>query len=153
MTTALSRYDAACHALAEAKDLAEVKGIELVVRAPAARLEVRSDRRALGQILINLASNAIKFTDAGEVCLQLRRDDERGVTVFSVIDTGRGIRVEDQGRLFAAFEQIVIENETGAEGSGLGLSICQTLAATLGTSVSFVSEYGTGSTFQIEIGD
>jgi two-component system, sensor histidine kinase and response regulator len=119
------------------------------------RLEVNCSRRALEQILINLAGNAIKFTDEGEVRLGLsRREDEDGsVTRFTVIDTGCGIKASDQERLFAAFEQIGGEGAHPYEGTGLGLYICQTLAALMGASIAFESESGKGSTFTLEVRD
>ena len=115
--------------------------------------QVQCDRRALRQILINLTNNAIKFTDQGGVALELgRREDEEGsVTRFSVVDTGRGIRPDDQERLFAAFEQIGGAGARPYEGTGFGLYICQTLAGLIGAAISFESEFGTGSTFALEL--
>jgi len=73
--------------------------------------------------------------------------------VFSVIDTGRGIKTEDQHRLFGAFEQIEGSTNERSPGTGLGLHISQTLAETLGATISFESEYGVGSTFRLEVPD
>lgn len=135
--------------------LAEDKGLELVVAAPAERLEVCSDRRALSQILINLANNAIKFTDRGGVRLQLSRQGEEGalMTRFTVVDTGRGINPGDQERLFAAFEQIESSMLRPQEGTGLGLYICQTLATFVGAAITFESEFGNGSAFTLELSE
>lgn len=133
------------------RPLADQKGITLEVVAPGGQ-EVSSDRRALRQILINLTNNAIKFTDHGGVQLDLTRSGENApATVFSVADTGCGIKAEDQTRLFAAFEQIGTSTARPYEGTGLGLYICQTLAAALDASISFESEFGTGSTFNLEV--
>jgi PAS domain S-box-containing protein len=135
------------------RPLADEKGIGLEVIATAGRLELRSDRRALSQILINLANNAIKFTDSGRVELELSRRHEEGapVTRFGVTDTGRGIRPEDRERLFAAFEQVGDPDTRPYEGTGLGLHICQTLAPLIGGAITFESEVGAGSTFCLEI--
>jgi two-component system sensor histidine kinase/response regulator len=125
------------------------------VRPPAAGLSVRSDRRGLSQILINLANNAIKFTDRGSVRLEAvsGTTDGLSVTRFSVIDTGRGIKAADQERLFAAFEQIKSTTSQPYEGTGLGLYISQTLADRIGASITFASEFGHGSSFVLELAE
>lgn len=135
------------------RPLAESKSLELVAAQLAAPMMVQCDRRALRQILINLANNAIKFTDEGIVRLEVGRADKGASTVFSVIDTGCGIRLEDQTCLFAAFEQVGGAAAGPFEGTGLGLYICQTLAAALDASISFRSEFGAGSTFSLEVAD
>ena len=134
------------------RPLADEKAVALAVTADGG-FEVNSDRRALSQILINLANNAIKFTDKGEVHLQLsRRQDEVGpATRFSVTDTGCGIRPDDQQRLFAAFERIGHDRAHPYEGTGLGLYISQTLANLIGATISFESEFGKGSVFMVEL--
>jgi protein-histidine pros-kinase len=136
------------------RPLAEEKGIALEAVAEGG-LEVACDRRALRQILINLTNNAIKFTDEGVVEMTVsRRTGESGsVTVFSVSDTGHGIKPEDQTRLFAAFEQIGTADSRPYEGTGLGLYICQMLATALGLAISFESEFGVGSTFSLAVPD
>jgi PAS domain S-box-containing protein len=147
-----------CRALLEEvaaglRPLAEEKGIALAVAGDSEPLEVRSDRRALSQILINLANNAIKFTDQGSVQLELSRRRENGhaVTRFAVADTGRGIKAEDRETLFAAFEQIDGQSASPYEGTGLGLYICRTIAPMIGGVISFESEFGAGSTFVLEL--
>jgi protein-histidine pros-kinase len=135
------------------RPLAEERGIELAVRTSPTPAAVRCDRRALRQILINLANNAIKFTDTGQVTLACTHTPSSSSTTLSVIDSGRGIRTEDQGQLFDAFEQIIAEDARPYEGTGLGLHICQTLAAAVGASISFESEFGIGSTFRVELPD
>ena len=99
------------------RPLADAKAIELEVVACAGWI-VNCDRRALRQILINLANNAIKFTDQGAVRLILTRqsDDAGAVVRFSVTDTGCGIHASDQARLFAAFEQVGGEGAQPYEG-------------------------------------
>jgi PAS domain S-box-containing protein len=133
------------------KSLADEKGIGLKVLAPVVR-EIECDRRALRQILINLANNAIKFTTEGEVRLELGLDlGPPPVTLFSVVDTGLGIRPEDQERLFAAFEQIDGDGPGSREGTGLGLYISRMLAASIGAEIRFESQWGRGSSFVLEI--
>jgi protein-histidine pros-kinase len=133
--------------------LAEKKGLQFRVRVPHVEVVVKTDRRALSQILLNLANNAIKFTEKGEVCLELRhhRENGRGRTEISVQDTGVGIRPEDQEKLFQAFTQM---GNTGArryEGTGLGLHLSQKLAELLGGRIRFESKHGKGSTFTLAL--
>jgi two-component system sensor histidine kinase/response regulator len=135
------------------RPFAEEKGLEFVVLAPAQLVEVRSDRQALSQILINLANNAIKFTDTGSVNLQLSQHSENGarLTRFTVVDTGRGIKSSDQQHLFAAFEQVAASTTQPHEGTGLGLYICLKLATHIRAAIRFESEFGKGSSFMLEL--
>jgi signal transduction histidine kinase len=133
------------------RSLAEGKGLRLEVCAPPAEVVVQTDRRALSQILINLTSNGIKFTDQGRVRLELmvRQEANRTLTEISVVDTGIGIRPEDQALLFAAFVQVRSGSQPRSEGTGLGLHLCQKLAALLGGHITLHSEYGKGSRFTL----
>jgi signal transduction histidine kinase len=147
-----------CRGLAEEvvlglQPLAEQKGIEMAWVAPEDDLEVRTDRRSLSQILINLTNNAIKFTDEGSVRLEVSRESDNGASAirFSVIDTGRGIDPNDQQKLFAAFQQVQAYSADRDEGTGLGLYICQRLTALIGGVISFESEFGKGSIFTLEL--
>jgi len=110
---------------------------------------VRTDRRALSQIVINLANNGIKFTEKGSVRLVLgeRRENGSRFTEVSVLDTGIGIRGEDQAKLFQAFQQM--ESGRRHEGTGLGLHVSQKLAGLIGARIEFESEYGKGSRFSL----
>jgi signal transduction histidine kinase len=135
------------------RQLAAQKGLALTVDLPAEPIVVVSDRRALTQIVINLVNNAIKFTEQGSVRVALAQREEDGflVTRFSVTDSGAGIRPEDQPKLFQAFSQLDSTSTRHAEGAGLGLYLCQNLANLLGGSLQFSSEFGTGSTFMLEL--
>jgi len=112
---------------------------------------VRSDRRALSQIVINLANNAIKFTERGSVRIVALRREENGsrTSEISVEDTGIGIRPEGQKKLFGAFTQVDDSASRRYEGTGLGLHLSQKLAEALGGRVELKSEYGRGSTFTL----
>ena len=112
-----------------------------------------SDRRALSQILINLANNAIKFTDEGTVRLESSRPNGPGSPMirFAVVDTGRGITPEDQEGLCAPFEQLEGPAQPATEGTGLGLYICRALADRLGAAIGLQSELGSGSTFTLDV--
>jgi PAS domain S-box-containing protein len=131
---------------------AEDKGLALQVTLPDQALTISADHRALSQIILNLANNAIKFTERGSVHLKVSPGEVNGkrVVEFSVEDTGVGIRPEDQVKLFAEFTQ-VDQARRSREGSGLGLHLSQKLAELLGGKITFRSEYGKGSTFTLAL--
>ena len=136
------------------RPLAQQKGLALELELPPEPLLLCTDRRALSQILINLLNNAIKFTEKGGVRLRLtQRGDQEGklLTEFAVIDSGAGIRSEDQARLFQAFSQLDSTSTRHAEGAGLGLYLCQNLANLIGGSLFFSSDYGNGSIFTLAL--
>jgi PAS domain S-box-containing protein len=135
------------------RPLAESKGLVFETRLPTQLCVVQTDRRALSQIIINLTNNALKFTEHGQVCLELRQRQENGrvPTEVSVVDTGVGIRPEDQVKLFEAFSQVDSSAARRHEGTGLGLYLSQKLATLLQGYITFASEYGQGSTFTITL--
>ncbi|MCU1246638.1 MAG: histidine kinase, partial [Acidobacteria bacterium] len=110
-----------------------------------------TDEGKLSQILRNFISNALKFTESGEVRVsaELGKGGER--VIFSVSDTGIGIAEEDQQRIFEDFTQIDNPLQRRHKGSGLGLPLTRKLAALLGGSVRMQSEPGSGSTFFVEL--
>ncbi len=127
------------------------KGLELIVDLdPEVPLGLKGDPMRLNQILINLANNAIKFTEEGEITIaaELLEHSEDGVTLrFAVQDSGIGMTPEQQGRLFQAFSQADTSTTRKFGGSGLGLSISKRLVEMMGGEVGVESEYGEGSTF------
>ena len=130
---------------------AESKGLQFEVNVPANEIIVRTDRRAVNQILINLTNNAVKFTERGSVRLELsqHRDGGQTLTEIAVTDTGIGIRPEDQAKLFQAFAQVGASGRRRAEGTGLGLHLSQKLAELLAGEVTLQSEFGKGSRFTL----
>lgn len=112
----------------------------------------------ISQIINNLCSNAIKFTEKGSVSLSIQRvDDENELTsntaqsvLFEVRDTGVGISQKAQENLFKAFHQADISTSRKYGGTGLGLSICSSLSDLMGGSLSFSSSEGKGSTFSYQ---
>lgn len=134
---------------------AESKGLRLEVVMPPQELTVRTNRRALSQIILNLVNNAIKFTEAGTVRLQLdeRVTGDSRVIEIAIEDTGVGILAEDQGKLFEAFAQVNTSERRRQEGTGLGLHLSRKLAELLGGQITFHSEYGKGSTFTLALTD
>ena len=109
------------------------------------------DPYRLKQILLNYLTNAIKYTDNGNIILRIEKIDD--VIRFSVIDTGRGIKDDAKDRIFQPFNQVNPEDAARYGGIGLGLYLCKMLATSMGGSVGFISEYGSGSTFWVEFSE
>jgi PAS domain S-box-containing protein len=132
--------------------LAEAKGLQWEGSGPCAGIIVRGDRRAVVQILMNLAGNAIKFTPAGRVHLAAFLDSEHASdAVLAVSDSGIGIPQQEQALLFEAFAQLDSGAAQRHEGSGLGLHISQKLARLMGGRITLTSEPGRGSTFRLHL--
>ncbi|MBN2169698.1 MAG: PAS domain S-box protein [Candidatus Krumholzibacteriota bacterium] len=113
-------------------------------------LRVRGDRRRLQQVLMNLAGNAVKFTERGEVLIRVgldRQDAQRCRFRFSVSDTGIGIPAASHGQLFDSFTQVDASTSRKYGGTGLGLAIAKRLVMLMGGEIGLVSEEGSGSTF------
>ncbi|MFM5338175.1 response regulator [Aeromonas enteropelogenes] len=134
-------------------DLAERKHIEVIIRkSPEVPLFLRGDPLRLGQVLVNLVNNAIKFTERGEVEVSIELAHLHPMRIrFSVRDTGIGIAEEKQGQLFQAFTQLEAGNTRKYGGSGLGLNISQRLVELMGGRITVQSKPGVGSLFQFEI--
>jgi len=133
---------------------AAAKGLELSLSMPDEAIVVRTDPRAASQILLNLTSNAIKFTDNGRVEIRLSEtcdEDGHRVIEFAVEDTGVGIRAEDHAKLFSAFSQVERPLAGRTEGTGLGLYLCGQLAQALGARIEFRSTPGRGSVFLLRL--
>ncbi len=134
--------------------LIEPKGNRLVVQVPPDIGSVRSDATRLRQVLLNLLSNAAKFTKAGVITLSARRERAPGGTeqlVFEVQDTGIGMTAEQQGKLFQAFVQADSSTTREYGGTGLGLVICRRLCQLLGGDVTVRSVPGQGSCFTARV--
>jgi signal transduction histidine kinase len=125
--------------------LTEKKGLMMKTEIGPGVGRIVSDQRRVQQVLINLVNNAVKFTERGEVLIECQLTDDWLVT--RVVDTGIGIRPEDMGNLFKAFQQVDTGLARQYEGTGLGLSICEKLAELLGGTIRAESEWGVGSTF------
>jgi signal transduction histidine kinase len=132
-----------------ARQLAEQNGNRLVVQAENGLGAVTVDPMRLRQILLNLLSNACKFTKDGEVALAARRDD--GFVELAVSDTGIGMTAEQMGRLFQEFSQAEATTAQKFGGTGLGLAITRKLARMMGGDVTVASEPGKGSVFTVRL--
>jgi signal transduction histidine kinase len=113
-----------------------------------------TDESKVSQILRNFISNALKFTDAGEVRVSARRGPEDvagGTVIFSVTDTGIGIAPEDQERIFQEFSQVESPVQKRVRGTGLGLPLSKRLAHLLGAAITVQSTPAIGSTFSLTL--
>ena len=119
------------------------------MRLPRERLTVVTDPALLRQILINLLTNAIKFTDSGEIGLEISAHGKD--LRCDVHDTGIGIAAKDMERIFEPFERVEQERVVREEGTGLGLAVSRRLARLLGGDVTATSKLGVGSTFTLRL--
>ncbi len=133
---------------------AHAKGLELACRIPAdLDTRVKGDPLRLGQILTNLAGNAIKFTQSGAVVISVIGIEQTDITAtlrFEVSDTGLGISEEAQSRIFDEFSQADDSTTRKHGGSGLGLAISRQLVEMMGGQLQVKSALGQGSTFSFE---
>jgi signal transduction histidine kinase/CheY-like chemotaxis protein len=136
-----------------ARQLAEQNGNKLTVECPPNLPPITVDPMRLRQILLNLLSNACKFTKNGEVSLTARRrtKDGQGIVELAVCDTGIGMTPEQQAKLFQEFTQAESTTARRFGGTGLGLAITRKLARMMGGDVVVSSEINKGSVFTVEL--
>ena len=140
--------------MSTAKGLVREKRIQLLQRIPADMPTVRGDTMRVRQVLLNLISNATKFTDEGSITVEAlvqKGPTGKKEALINVVDTGPGISVEDQKKLFQAFSQVDGSATRKSGGSGLGLSICANLVQLQGGRIGVHSEVDKGSTFYFTI--
>jgi len=129
---------------------AEAKGLEFRAEFPDFLPEyVHMDQSRLRQVLINLISNAIKFTESGSVVFKVGYSGP--ITVFEIIDTGPGIAPEDRERIFSPFERGISATQQSTPGVGLGLSITKAIVQIMGGDIELESEPGRGSCFRVSL--
>ena len=134
-----------------ARPLAEQNKNRLVVECQENLGTLTVDSMRLRQILLNLLSNACKFTKEGEVALRVRRVDGREWIELAVSDTGIGMTAEQQAKLFEEFSQAEATTAQRFGGTGLGLAITRKLARMMGGDVTAASEAGKGSIFTVRL--
>jgi len=131
------------------KPIAELKQIKLGCVCPESCMQIRTDAHFVGQILLNLLGNAVKFTDGGVVTTTVECGETEAV--IRVQDTGCGIADADLGRIFEEFYQANSSDGVKHEGTGLGLAVSLRLAESLGGSIDVESRIGHGSTFTLKL--
>jgi signal transduction histidine kinase len=134
-------------ALEELRPHAQAKGLEVTGPVPGSSAHLETDARLLRLVLLNLISNAIKFTEAGSITVSV--EAAGGVHRFGVRDTGRGIAPEHQARIFEPFEQLEELARKHTPGMGLGLALVREMVASLGGTIGLESRVGEGSTFTV----
>ena len=131
------------------------KGLELLFKTgPSVPTALVGDPLRLGQILINLSNNAVKFTDTGEIVIStelVQKDDTQVTLKFSVQDTGIGMTSEQAAKLFQPFMQADSSTTRKFGGTGLGLTISKRLAEMMGGDIWVESEPGKGSRFSFSL--
>ena len=134
---------------------AEQKGLQLIVKAPEDLPSVlMGDELRLRQVITNILTNAVKYTDNGSVTLSMgweKCGEEEILLKVSVTDTGIGIKEEDLVKLFEVFERIEEERNRTIEGTGLGMNITQKLLGLMDSKLEVDSVYGEGSTFSFKV--
>lgn len=129
------------------RPLLVAESVRLVFEDPHDVPPMLTDEGKVAQILRNFISNALKYTERGEVRVSATHSPAEKVVRFSVADTGIGIAPEDQERVFEEFHQVANRLQSRAKGTGLGLPLCRRLVGLLGGAVTLTSERDIGSTF------
>ncbi|MBP5249380.1 MAG: PocR ligand-binding domain-containing protein [Lachnospiraceae bacterium] len=131
------------------------KNIELILDInPSFPAMLEGDNLRIKQVITNIANNAVKFTNKGyvKIIVDFEKVDENTIEFqCAVQDTGIGIKREDQEKLFKSFSQLDPKRNRNIEGTGLGLAICKRLLDLMGGDISFISEYGQGTTFFVSL--
>ena len=115
--------------------------------------ELIGDKKHMKEVVNNLITNAIKYTEKGDIWFDIKCINEKNKCnlIISVKDTGRGIKAEDINKLFTKFERLDVEKNTTTEGTGLGLAITKSLVEMMGGKINVESRYGEGSLFVVTV--
>ena len=121
--------------------------------APDIPYELLGDKAHIKEIVNNLLTNAIKYTEEGTITLNTKciNQNDKCMLIISVQDTGRGIKAENINKLFTKFERLDVERNTTTEGTGLGLAITKALVDMMGGHINVQSQFGKGSIFVVQI--
>ena len=128
---------------------ANKKGLQIIAEFSETKITLNSDERRVEQVVLNLISNAIKFSNQGKIIVKV--DVNKNVLTTQIIDNGIGISKEDQNKLFMPFIQLESGLKRSHEGTGLGLAICKSLVEKLGGKIQVTSEIGKGSNFTFKV--
>lgn len=131
------------------RPLAEKRGLAFSIEVPRDGATMTTDPKKLSQILVNLATNAVKYTADGQVAVEA--DVTGGAVTFRIRDTGRGIPPEKQEEIFEPFRQLEDPSTRSEGGAGIGLSVVKNLTRLLGGEVGLDSEVGRGTTFYVRL--
>ena len=137
--------------MSEVEPLIATSNLTVTATVPHGLPVIRSDRQKVKQILLNLLTNALKFTPRGSVTVSCAHQSAGRTISLAVADTGIGIAPADQERIFEAFSQADSASAREGGGTGLGLAICQRLASVLGGQITLQSKVREGSTFTLVI--
>ena len=137
--------------MSELEPIIKRSSLRVTARMPRTLRPLKSDRQKVKQVVLNLLSNALKFTPTGSVTIVASYDERKRWVTISVHDTGVGIAREDQAKVFEDFRQLDASPTRGYGGTGLGLSICRRLAQMLGGTIELVSDVDKGSTFTLKL--
>jgi len=149
--TTFEIHELVSEVMSELEPIIRRSSLKVIPKVSRSLKGVKSDRQKVKQVVLNLLSNALKFTPAGSVTISASYDESKRWVAISVQDTGVGIPPEDQGKVFEDFRQLDTSPTRGYGGTGLGLSICRRLAQMLGGSIELVSTVNKGSTFTLKL--
>ena len=137
------------------QDRADAKNLQFIVNVdPNLPCEMNGDDARINQVILNLLTNAVKYTPAGSVTLTIKEKDRTDTMVLlhvSVADTGIGIKDSDMGKLFESFERLDVVRNRTIEGTGLGMSITTRLLDLMDSGLNVESKYGEGSVFSFDL--
>jgi PAS domain S-box-containing protein len=137
--------------MSELEPIIKRSNLEVTAQTRGKLPPLKSDRQKVKQIVLNLLSNALKFTPTGSVVIAASYDGASRMVSMEVRDTGVGIPVESQSKVFEDFRQLDSSPTRGYGGTGLGLSICRRLAQMLGGTIDLKSTVAQGSTFTLKL--
>ncbi len=152
LSTSVEPFDLgtlASEAAEELRPQAQRKALELATVHAKERVSIESDPKLLRLVIVNLVSNAVKFTDKGTVAISAASEGDR--RVVRVEDTGRGIAKDEQSRIFQPFQNVEPTKHKHQPGIGLGLSLARQIVQTLGGEITVRSEVGKGSIFELSL--
>jgi signal transduction histidine kinase len=147
----LDLKDIVDNVLASSSSLVKDKPVQIAVNMPAALPPVNADKLRLNQILLNLVSNAAKFTHEGTITIKAALSQEPGFMRIAVVDTGIGIPPEKINTIFERFRQADSSTTRKYGGTGLGLAICRQLVEMHGGTIGVRSQEGVGSEFYFTV--